>query len=67
MIEPDFEEVFGVDWLEVLINEDEAFCLELPGVPKDLELREAVFERVLAFGCGPFGKLAGSTRFFAGG
>ena len=51
----------------VLINEDEALCLELAEVPKDLEFTEVVLETVLVLDCVPFKKLAGSTRFFAEG
>ena len=57
-IEPDgFEEV---EWFKALVDEDEA-------APKDLEFWEAFLERVLVLDCGWFEKLAGSTRFFAGG
>ena len=68
VIEPDdFEEAFILDWVEVFLKEDGASCLEPPGMPKDLEPREAALERPLVCDCGPFEKLAGSTRFLGAG
>lgn len=63
----DFEDFFRVDWLEALVNEDEAPCLELTETLKDFELQDVVLERVLVFSCEPPEKLAGNTRFLAGG
>ena len=50
-----------------LVDEEGAFRLELVKLPPDFEFREVVLEIVLVAGRGSVGKLAGSTRFFAGG